>query len=175
MVGGALALAPILAALAWFVWSPRMAIAALADFDAQPADLTRLYSRDMVRAGFARQTAPAVERYPPPLTKEVVLDALSGPRSVRMLVAEPYGDWQFAAWEGLPERTRSEVAGAQAGEPLSPMPRVLETTEEWAIQRRGLSEFVARGADRPGSNTYRFVRNGAAWQLVEIDLGTIIR
>jgi hypothetical protein len=172
-----LVLLPVLAALVWYVWSPRMALVALTDFDADPADIARLYVREDVRAGFGAQTMPQVDTYPPPLTKDVVLDALSDPRSVRMLVAEPYGEWQFAAWEGLPQRLRAEVSAAQgaAQESMPSMPRVLETTKDWTIERRGISEFVARAADRPRSKTYRFVRRGLSWRLVEIDLGTAIR
>jgi hypothetical protein len=172
-----LTFAAFAAALAWYIWSPLLAIAAIADFDAQPAGLAQLYARDRVRQGFAAQTEPAVDAYPPPLTKAVVLDALSDPRSVRMLVAEPYGDWQFAAWEGLPQRLRTKVSEMDTvtSDPMPAMPRALETTEEWIIDRRGLSEFVARGADRPGSKAYRFVRRGMWWRLEEIDLGTTVR
>ena len=165
---------PVLAALAWYAWSPRLALAALTDFDADPADIARSYDRGAVRAGFAAQTEPAVDGYPPPLTKAVILDALSEPHAMRMLVVEPYGDWQFAAWDGLPQRIRADLSAGDLDRTAS-MPRMLETTADWSIERRGLSEFVARGADRPGSKTYRFVRRGWSWRLVHVDLGSTIR
>ncbi|WP_120716965.1 hypothetical protein [Tsuneonella amylolytica] len=168
------ALLPVLAAWAWYAWSPRLALAALTDFDASPADIARLYDRDAVRAGFAAQTEPAVDSYPPPLTKGVVLDALSDPRAIRMLVVEPYGQWQFAAWDGLPQRIRT-VLDADDDSQTGSMPRMLETTANWSIERRGLSGFAACGADRPGGKTYRFVRRGLSWRLVHIELEHTIR
>ena len=157
------------AAGAWYALSPRMAIEALRDFDAAPGDIAARYDRAAVRGGFARQMLPQVDTYPPPLTKDVVLDAMSDPRSVRMFMAEPFGEWQFAAAEGLPPGLSDD------GESSDPMPRLLEVTEDWWIERDGLAGFTASGADRSPSNTYRFRRDGLSWILEHIELTTEIR
>ncbi|KLE34185.1 hypothetical protein [Aurantiacibacter luteus] len=152
----------------WYVLSPRLALAALSEPDADPADIAALYDRLALRAAFARQTEPSTHGLPPPITREVLLDALSHPRSVRLLVLEPYGQWQFAAGEGLPD-------GLIEDDPAGFMPRALETTENWSVERGGLDSFTAIPADRPGGNRYRFRRDGLGWVLVEIQLTERIR
>jgi hypothetical protein len=159
----------VLCAAAWYWLSPQRALDALGDFGAPPSEIAALYDRQSVRAGFAAQTMTQVDDYPPPLTKDVVLDALSDPEAVRMLAAEPYGEWQFAAYEGLPPALR------EGEEESSPMPRIMETTQSWEIERDGLSGFTARGGDREGGKTYTVRRDGLSWKLVHVDLGTEIR
>ena len=155
--------------LGWYWLSPNYALDRLAEFDAEPTDLLSRYDRTSVRQGFEAQMEPQVDDYPPPLTKSVVLDAISHPESVRMLVAEPFGEWQFAAAEGLP----ADIA--QDDNAVGPMPRIMETTQAWNIERDGLSGFVASGADRKPSNRYRFRREGPRWVLDHIELTTRIR
>ena len=166
--GAAIAALAVLAT-AWYVMSPHLALDRLTEFDASPEQMLRRYDRQAVREGFAGQMLPQVDDYPPPLTKDVVLDALSHPRSVRLLVVEPFGEWQFAAAEGLPPGLLED------DEPTGSMPRLMEMTEDWEIERGGLSHFTARGADREPSNAYRFRREGLSWVLEHIELTTDIR
>lgn len=56
-----------------------------------------------MREAFERQILPQIDTYGPPYTKDVVLDAMSHPRAVRIFVIEPYGEWQFAPAAGLPD------------------------------------------------------------------------
>ena len=157
-------------ALGWYVLSPRWAISKLSDWQTDPENLSEHYDRQEVRAACARQMLPQVDDYPPPLTKDVVLDALSHPRAVRMFVAEPYGEWQFAAAAGLPPRLASS-------DPTGVMPRIMETTDNWEFHRSGVSRFVASPSDRAGTegNRYHFERHGLHWRLVAIELTTKIR
>lgn len=97
--------------------------------------------------------------------------ALFAPEAVRLLVVEPYGPWQFAAAEGVPEELMAQLES----EDISPMPRVLETTESWTFERDGIAAFTARPADKNGGHTYRFERDGLGWRLVQIDLSEPIR
>ncbi|WP_265562455.1 hypothetical protein [Sphingomicrobium arenosum] len=156
--------------LGWYALSPRLAIAQLGDGNIAPGKLTELYDRERVRSAFERQMLPQVETYPPPLTKGVILDAMSDPRAVRAFVVEPYGDWQFAAAKGLPDefitKERADV-----------MPRILQTSENWELRRTGFDEFVATPSGRQGQkgNSYRFERDGIGWRLVAIELTTTIR
>ena len=112
-----------------------------------------------------------VDSYPPPFTKAIILRILTDPRTVRALVIEPYGQWQFGAAQGLPPDLIVE------DEPAGSMPRILETTEDWAIAYEGLDAFVARGSDRPDSlsHAYRFERSGVGWTLVAIELSEPVR
>ena len=165
--GALAAFAVLTLGAAWYVWSPRWALEAVQKFGQPPETIARLYDRDAVRAAFARQTSPIVDDYPPPFTRKVILDSLSDPRAVRMLMVEPYGEWQFAASEGLPPDLLPDDTG--------PMPRLLETTQERNIDRHGLSGFTATGADRPGGNRYVFRREGFGWTLKAIELTETIR
>ena|GEM_PF-1005381 len=154
----------------WCLLSPRMALTALSDWDRAPEDLAVLYDQESVRAAFERQTLPQVDTYPPPWTKDVVLDALSDPRAIRMLVIEPYGEWQFAAAEGLPPKLRENSVFPTGG-------RILETTESWSVDWIDASSLIATPSqydDREG-NRYRFKRDGLGWRLVAIELTTEIR
>lgn len=155
----------LLLAGGWYWVSPGLSLKALGDFEASPWELAKLYARDRLRAEFARQMLPQTSDYSPPLTEEVLLDALADPRAVRMLVTEPYGQWQFAAAHGLP-------AALPGGEDMPPMPRILETSENWHIVRHGLSGFTAQAADRENqrSNRYHFKRDGIGWRLITIEL-----
>lgn len=154
----------------WYVLSPRLAISQLSDWNTAPENLMALYDRERVRSAFEEQMLPQVDTYPPPLTKRVVLDAMSDPRAVRAFVVEPYGDWQFAAATGLPEELMSE-------DPTDVMPRLMETTENWEFARTGIDEFIASPADREDQegNSYQFERDGLGWRLVAIKLTTKIR
>ena len=154
----------------WYAFSPRLAIAALSNWDAAPDKLLLRYDRARVRAAFERQMLPQVDTYPPPYTKDAVLDAMSDPRAVRMFVNEPYGEWQFAAAAGLPEDFREE-------EPAGPMPRILETTDRWSFDWSGFSTIVATpsGRNEASGNSYRFERDGLSWRLVAIELIVPIR
>lgn len=150
---------------AWYVFSPRVAISQLGDRNAAPEDLLALYDRENVRSAFEQQMVPGVDRYAPPITKRVLLDAMSDPRAVRAFISEPYGDWQFAAFDGLPDELRIE-------EPEGSMPRVMEITESWEFTRTNFDEIIASPADREDQegNTYRFERDGLNWRLVAIIL-----
>ena len=154
----------------WYAFSPRLAVAALSDWEAAPEELLALYDRPRVRAAFERQMLPQVDTYQPPYTKGVVLDAMSDPRAVRSFINEPYGEWQFAAAAGLPE----DFPG---GEPAGPMPRIMETTDSWSLEWSGLNEVVATpsGRNEVRGNSYRFERDGHSWRLVAIDLTVPIR
>lgn len=165
------ALLALAGALGWFYASPHTALARLAEPAEPPERFALLYDREALRAGFAAQTLPKVVDYPPPLTREVLLDAITASESVRLLVAEPYGAWQFAAAEGVPEALLEEAGLAED----SPMPRSLERTESWEIERVGVSGFIARPGDRPGGHAYRFERDGLRWRLVHIQLSEPIR
>ena len=167
----AIVAACLIAALGWEWYSPRHAIERLADFEAQPAELASRYDRASVRAGFAAQAVPAAATYPPPVTQDVILDALSAPEAVRLLVAEPYGAWQFAAAEGLPE----DIERLIDPDGPSPMPRILEETGSWSIDRHGFTAFTARPADRAGGHAYSFERSGLGWRLVHVKLSEPIR
>lgn len=160
----------IVAAGSWYVFSPRVAIAALSDWDAAPEDLLSLYDRPRVRAAFERQMLPQVDIYQPPYIKSVVLDAMSDPRAIRMFVVEPYGEWQFAAAAGLPEDFPGE-------EPASPMPRIMETADSWSFDWSGLNTIVATpsGRNEASGNSYRFERDSLSWRLAAIDLTVPIR
>ena len=154
----------------WYYMSPRLAIARLTDREAAAERLVALYDRDRVRAAFKQQMSPQVDSYPPPWTKDVVLDALSNPRAIRAFVAEPYGEWQFAAAEGLPLEFAQE-------DPANVMPRLMEITDSWTFERSGIEAFTAMPSyrdDREG-NSYRFEREGLGWRLVAIELTTKIR
>lgn len=166
----AIAAVVIAAGGSWCAFSPRLAIAALSDWEATPEELLDLYDRPGVRAAFERQMLPQVDSYEPPYTKDVVLDAMSDPRAVRMFVNEPYGEWQFAAAAGLPE-------DFPEGEPAGPMPRLMETTDSWSFDWSGLNTIVATasGRNEASGNSYRFERDGLNWRLVAIDLTVPIR
>ena len=166
------AVAATLAAVAGWIWyEPYNALDRLADFDASAAQIASRYDRASLRDGFAGQTVPQVETYPPPLTKDMLLDAMVHPEAVRLLVAEPYGAWQFAAAEGVPDDIMQQLGA----EDPSPMPRLLEETESWDIDRPGLRSFIARPADRAGGHVYYFRRDGLGWKLVHIGLSEPIR
>lgn len=169
-VFGLLFVAGIVAA-GWYAFSPGWALAALSDRNRSPAEIATLYDRERLYEAFDRQTLPQVADYPPPLTKHVVLTALTDPKAVRSLVTEPYGDWQFAAGDGLPPGLLPE--DGQDGY----IGRMLETTRDWDVERNGLRAFVARGGDRPDdvSHAYRFERDGLNWTLVAIELSAPIR
>ena len=113
---------------------------------------------------------PQVDTYEPPYTKDVILDAMSDPRAVRMFVNEPYGEWQFAAAAGLPADFPEE-------EPAGPMPRIMETTDSWSFDWSGLNTIVATpsGRSEARGNSYRFERDWLSWHLVAIELTTDIR
>lgn len=70
-----------------YALTPRWTISKLSDWETNPQDLSEHYDR--LRAAFERQMLPQVEDYPPPIAKDVVLDALSDPRAVRLFVTEP--------------------------------------------------------------------------------------
>ena len=80
----------------WSALSPRWAISKLSDWETDPENLSEHYDRQQVRAAFERQMLPQVDDYPPPITKDVVLDSLSDPRAIRLFVTEPYGEWQLS-------------------------------------------------------------------------------
>ena len=166
----AIAAVVIAAGGSWYAFAPRLAIAALSDWDAAPEELLALYDRPRVRAAFERQMLPQVDTYEQPYTKDVVLDAMSDPRAVRMFVNEPYGEWQLAAAAGLPE----DFAGE---EPASPMPRMMETTDSWSFDWSGLHTIAATpsGRNETSGNSYRFEWDGLSWRLVAIDLTVPIR
>ena len=161
---------PVLLLVGWYFLSPRFAISQLSDWTTASQDLTELYDRAKVRSSFEQQMLPQVETYPPPLTKSVVLDAMTDPKAIRAFVVEPYGDWQFAAVLGLPDELNFE-------DPTDVMPRLMETTENWEFERIGIDEFIASpsGRDDQEGNSYRFKRNGLRWRLVSIKLTTNIR
>lgn len=161
---------PVLLFLGWYFLSPRLAISQLSDRSAASQDLTALYDRAKVRSSFEQQMLPQVETYPPPLTKRVVLDAMTDPEAIRAFVVEPYGDWQFAAALGLPDELKSKDS-------TEVMPRIMETTENWEFERIGIDEFIASPSDRNDQegNSYRFEREGLRWHLVSIKLTTRIR
>ncbi|PZT90735.1 MAG: hypothetical protein DI637_03115 [Citromicrobium sp.] len=154
----------------WYAYSPRLAIAALSDWEAAPEELLAFYDRPRVRAAFERQMLPQVDTYGPPYTKDVVLDAMSDPRAVRMFVNEPYGEWQFAAAAGLPEDFPDR-------EPAGSMPRIMETTDSWSFDWSGPNKIVATpsGRNETSGNSYRFERDGLIWRLVAIDLTVLVR
>ena len=164
IIGGALLV------LAWYTLSPRLAISQLSDWYAEPEELIELYDREKLRAAFERQMLPQVKTYPPPITQQVILDAMSAPTAVRAFVVEPYGEWQFAAVRGLPDELVPEDEGGS-------MPRVMEITESWDFARTGFNELVATPSDREDQtgNSYRFERDGLRWRLVAIELTTKIR
>ena len=160
----------IVAGGSWYAFSPRLAIAALSDWETAPEELLALFDRARVRAAFVNQMLPQVDTYEPPYTKDVILDAMSDPRAVRMFVNEPYGEWQFAAAAGLPADFPEE-------EPAGPMPRIMETTDSWSFDWSGLNTIVATpsGRSEARGNSYRFERDGLSWHLVAIELTTDIR
>lgn len=166
----AIAAVVIVAAGSWYALSPRLAIAVLSDWEAAPEELQAGYDRARVRAAFERQMLPQVDTYEPPYTKDVILDAMSDPRAVRMFVNEPYGEWQFAAAAGLP-------ADFPDGEPVGPMPRIMETTDSWSFDWFGFNTIVATpsGRNEASGNSYRFERDGLSWRLVAIELIVPIR
>ena len=82
----------IVAGGSWYAFSPRLAIAALSDWETAPEVLLALFDRARVRAAFENQMLPQVDTYEPPYTKDVILDAMSDLRAVRMFVNEPYGE-----------------------------------------------------------------------------------
>ena len=166
----AIAAVAIVAAGSWYALSPRLAIAALSDWQAAPEELQAGYDRARVRAAFERQMLPEVDKYEPPYTKDAVLDAMSDPRAVRMFINEPYGEWQFAAAAGLP-------ADFPDGEPVGPMPRIMETTDSWSFEWSGFNTIVATpsGRNEASGNSYRFERDGLSWRLVAIELIVPIR
>ena len=157
----------------WFAYSPYRALGQLSDFDIDQQAFSALYDPEALRKAFAAQTVPEMDGLPPPITKNVVLDALVAPEAVRLLVAEPYGEWQFAAAEGLPEEIKKQLDADQEPQPY--MPRMLEMTESWTIDRQGLDTFVAMPADREGGHSYTFERAGLGWRLVHIQLSEPIR
>ena len=161
----AIAAVVIVAGGSWYAFSPRRAVASLSDWEAAPEELLALYDRARLRAAFEKQMLPQVDTYKPPYTKDAVLDAMSDPRAVRMLVNEPYGEWQFAAAAGLPADFPEE-------EPAGHMPRIMETTDSWSFDWSGLDNIVATPSDRDGvsGNSYHFERDGLSWRLVAIDL-----
>ena len=164
-----------MAAFAGWEWhSPYRALDVLGDYETAPETRSGLYDRAALRRGFAKQTVPQVDDYPPPLTKDVLLDALVDPRAVQLLAIEPYGQWQPAAYAGLADEVKTEIDAEQGADP-SPMPRILETTESWSIERRGWGVFVATPADREGGHSYTFERAGLGWRLVHIQLSEPIR
>ena len=169
LLATAIVTAVIMAVGSWYAFSPGLAIAALSDWDAAPEDLLSLYDRPRVRAAFELQMLPQVDTYEPPYTKDVILDAMSDPRSVRMFVNEPYGEWQFAAAAGLPE-------DFPRGEPAGPMPRIMATTDSWSFDWSGLNTIVATpsGRSETSGNSYGFERDGLSWRLVAIELTTDI-
>ena len=142
----AIAAVVIVAGGSWYAFSPRLAIAALSDWEAAPEELQARYDRARVRAAFERQMLPQVDTYEPPYTKDAVLDAMSDPRAVRMFINEPYGEWQFAAAAGLP-------ADSPDGEPVA----------------------TPSGRNEASGNSYRFERDGLSWRLVAIELIVPIR
>ena len=158
-------------AAGWYVFSPRWVLATLSDPNRDPAQIAKLYDSKRLYDAFDRQTLPQVADYPPPLTKQVLLTALTDPRAVRALVIEPYGEWQFAAAEGVPP------AFLLDGDQTGPTPRSLETSQDWTLNRDGLRGFVARGGDRAydASHAYRFERDGLSWKLIAIELSEPIR
>lgn len=158
----AIAAVAVAAGGSWYAFSPRLAIAALSDWEVAPEEL---YDRPRERAAFERQMLPQVDNYERPYTKDVVLDAMSAPRAVRMFVNEPYGEWQFAAAAGLPE-------DFPEGEPAGLMPRIMETTDSWLFDWSGLNTIVATpsGRNEASGNYYHFERDGLGWRLVAIDL-----
>ena len=166
----AVVIGPVLLLLGWYFLSPRFAISKLSDWSTASQDLTALYDRAKVRSSFEQQMLPQVETYPPPWTKRVVLDAMTDPDAIRAFVVEPYGDWQFAAALGLPDELQTE-------DPTDVMPRLMETTEHWEFERKGIDEFIASPSDRSDQqgNSYKFEREGLRWRLVSIKLTTKIR
>ena len=164
-------LACCLAFAGWYWFSPHRALAAFADRTKTDREIARLYDRARLRGAFAQQMVRQVDSYPAPFTKAVILQILTNPRTVRALVIEPYGEWQFAAAEGLPPDLVIDDG------PAGSMPRLLETTGDWAIAYEGLDAFVARGSDRPDdlSHAYRFERSGVGWTLVAIELNEPVR
>ena len=160
----------IVAGGSWYAFSPRLAIAALSDWETAPEELLALFDRARVRAAFENQMLSQVDTYEPPYTKDVILDAMSDPRAVRMFVNEPYGEWQFAAAAGLPADFPEE-------EPAGPMPRIMETTDSWSFEWSGFNTIVATpsGRNEASGNSYRFERDGLSWRLVAIELIVPIR
>ncbi len=154
----------------WYFLSPRLAISQLSDWHTAPEDLVELYDQEKVRLAFEQQMLPQVEGYPPPFTKDVILDAMSDPRAIRAFVIEPYGEWPFAAAAGLPSELITEERG-------DGMPRIMEVAREWEFARRGFDEVIASPSDREGQlgNVYHFERDGLRWRLVAIQLTTKIR
>ena len=153
----------------WSALSPRWAISKLSDWETDPENLSEHYDRQQGRAAFERQMLPQVDDYPPPITKDVVLDSLSDPRAIRLFVTEPYGEWQFAAAAGLPPRLSSN-------DPTRGN-RIMEITESWKLDWLGVSRVVASPSERAGAegNRYHFERHGLNWRLVAIELTTEIR
>ena len=170
LVASAILIGAALLVVCWYIFSPRLAISRLSDWSTKPEHLVALYDRAKVRSAFEQQMLKQVDTYPPSLTKRVVLDAMSDPRAVRAFVAEPYGEWQFAAAIGLPDELKLK-------DPTDVMPRLMETTENWEFARAGIDEFIASPSDREDQegNSYRFERDGLGWRLVAIELTTKIR
>ena len=163
----------LLAGVTWYFGSPYYA---LAQFDRSKDDLQgikELYDRKDLRKGFERQTGPEFGALPPPLTADSILDALVAPEAVRLLVIEPYGEWQFAAADGLDPEIKRQMGWDEHDDPS--MPRILDTTSSWNIDRQGYSAFIARPADSDGGHSYHFRREGFSWRLHTIDLSEELR
>lgn len=163
----------LLAGVAWYFGSPHYA---LAQFDRPKDDqqgITKLYDREALRDGFERQTGPEFKALPPPLTADSILDALVAPEAVWLLVMEPYGEWQFAAADGLDPEIERQMGWDEDDGPS--MPRILDTTSSWNIDRQGFSSFIARPADSEGGHSYHFRREGFSWRLHTIDLSQELR
>ena len=58
---------------------------------------------------------PQVEVYPAPITKRLLLNALTDPRAIQMFVIEPYGEWQLAAAAGLPTSLQDKGGSLSRG------------------------------------------------------------
>ena len=71
-----IAAAAMLAFVILYLLSLRLALSSLSDWESAPEELAAIYDQERVRAAFALQMLPQVDRYPPPWTKDVVLDAL---------------------------------------------------------------------------------------------------
>lgn len=165
-------------AIGWYLASPHHALSRLSDYEIGAEERLQLYDREKLRAAFEAQMEPSVDDLPPPITKDVLLDALTAPEAVRLLVMEPYGEWQFAAADGLAPEVKAQIAGPD--DSAGSMPRMLETAESWEFERRGLSELTARPADEGWResrthHSYRFERDGLGWKLVAIELAHPIR
>lgn len=167
---GRLASLAVVAALAaaWYIGSPHYALDRLTPMGRPDyAEIAERIDSRSVRQGLARQMGPLLDREAgPPFTRAVILDALSSPAGVRLLVLDPHGDWRFAASAGLPERLRRPREGV--------MPRAIDMAD-WQIDREGLSGFSAVSTTLPKSNRLHFRREGFGWVLDRIELGEPLR